>query len=424
MNRATSPTYDILVVGAGPAGLSATDALARRGLRVGCVAPSQPPRWPNTYGVWLDELRDSGLDEFTGRRWSTVRVDTGPDRRFELDRIYALIDKPVLRDHFRERATDHGVDWIEGTVTGADSDGADGAVEVATRGGTTHRARMVIDATGHGGALTPGDTSEAAGYQTAFGIVVRGAELDRSAETMTLMDHRPPEPGATGDADGPPTFLYTMDIGDDRKLFEETVLVSTEKPSFEYLERRLRTRLEARDIEFDEAVDTERVVIPMGGPLPEVAPERGVLPFGAAARLVHPATGYMVGRTLQAADPMAEAVAEAFQSDDPPSSRRAAVRRGWRAIWPDEVVRSRHLLTFGLETLASMDAGQTREFFDSFFSLPDDDWRAYLSGTAPPRQTARIMWKVFSQASLGTKSHLTRMACSTHAHHLIRSLAA
>jgi len=68
MTRAESITYDILVVGAGPAGLSATDALARQGLRVGCIAPSQPPRWPNTYGVWLDELRDPGLAGFTVAR--------------------------------------------------------------------------------------------------------------------------------------------------------------------------------------------------------------------------------------------------------------------------------------------------------------------------------------------------------------------
>ena len=414
-------TYDILVIGAGPAGLAATAALAERGLRVGAISPRHPPRWPNTYGIWRDELDEAGLTGVTRQTWSRTLVELPDDRTFDLDRTYALIDNDALRTTLRERADGAEAEWLEGVVVDVDRDLAPTApVRVRTREGHTWTARLAIDATGH---RSPSDDEEpwsGPGYQVAVGQVLAAEGDDPPPDSMTLMDFRPPEGAERSD---PPTFLYEM-ATDDRQLVEETVLVSRPKAAFDRLEQRLRTRLRRRGWTDRQVLETERVVIPMGRSLPEVDPDSGLLPFGAAAEMVHPASGYMVGRTLLSADPMADAVADTLRRRSGPTAAAGAVRAGWRAIWPRELVRTRHLLQFGMEALLAMDTRQTHAFFEAFFSLPSSAWRDYLSGTAGPGRTARIMMDVFSRASLSTKTHLTRMAISPHARHLFRSLAA
>ena len=416
-----TPTYDVLVIGAGPAGLAATAALAERELRVGAISPTHPPRWPNTYGIWHDEFDAAGLTGVTRQTWPRTLVELPEHRTFDLDRTYALIDNDALRTTLLEGAERAGVEWLEGVVDTVDRDLAPTApVRVRTRSGDTWTARLAIDATGHRSPSEDDQPSSGPGYQVAVGQVLATESDGPPPDAMTLMDFRHPD-GA--DASGPPTFLYEM-ATDDRRLLEETVLVSRPKAAFDRLEERLRTRLRRRGWTNREVLETERVVIPMGRSLPEVDPDRGLLPFGAAAEMVHPASGYMVGRTLLAAEPMADAVAETLHRRSGPTAAAGAVRAGWRAIWPRDLVRTRHLLRFGMEALVAMDARQTYAFFDAFFSLPSSAWRDYLSGTAGPGRTARIMMDVFSRASLSTKTHLTKMAISPHARHLFRSLAA
>ncbi|MFB6351005.1 MAG: lycopene cyclase family protein [Bradymonadaceae bacterium] len=419
MPRTETPTYDVLVVGAGPAGLAATAALAERGLRVGSLSPSHPPDWPNTYGIWRDELERAGLTRAAARTWSRATVALPADRIRQLDRTYALIDNRRLRETFRDRAARHGVDWRKGIVDEITRECNDGPVHLHTRSGETLSGRLAVDATGH---RSPSGTD--AGYQVAVGVVIPTDETDEADETMTLMDFRRPDGTPEVDPSDPPTFLYTMELGEGRRLYEETVLVSRPNLSFQPLEARLRRRLRARGVADREILDLEHVVIPMGRPLPDLEPNRGLLPFGAAAEMVHPATGYMVGRTLLAAEPMADAVADTLRRRSESGACPAAVRAGWQAIWPRDLVRTRHLLTFGMEALLAMDARQTHAFFDTFFSLPRADWCHYLSGRAGPARTARIMTRVFSRASLSMKAHLTKIAFSPQIRHLFRSLAA
>ena len=47
---------DVLVVGAGPAGMALAAQCARRGLRTGLVDPAPQRPWTATYGMWADEL--------------------------------------------------------------------------------------------------------------------------------------------------------------------------------------------------------------------------------------------------------------------------------------------------------------------------------------------------------------------------------
>ncbi|HYO37644.1 MAG TPA: lycopene cyclase family protein, partial [Geodermatophilus sp.] len=111
---------DVVVAGAGPAGLSAAAACAAAGLRTVLVAPSLRT-WPATYSLWADELDAAagplGLDPATaGTRYSptVVRTAAGGERR--LSRGYARLRNDVvhaaLLDRLRAHARAGGEDRV------------------------------------------------------------------------------------------------------------------------------------------------------------------------------------------------------------------------------------------------------------------------------------------------------------------------
>lgn len=412
------PSFDVVVVGGGPSGLAATAALTEAGLRVASLAPRHPPRWPNTYGVWLEELETAGLSDCAERVWPTARVELGEGRSHRLERPYALVDNIEMRDQFVDRSVSEGVTWIEGSAVSCET--TEMGVRLEQRGGDSIEAVLAVDASGHQPSLARRSANVSAGFQTAVGIVVPCDDMPVVADEMMLMDYRVGSFSPEGIHGKPPTFLYAMPLDQQRCLLEETVLVARPKLGFDLLEERLGQRLAELGLGLGDVESTERVVIPMGLPLPE--PGDGVLPFGGAASMVHPASGYMVGRTLIDAEPMAQSVARVL--DDPHSEERRerAIRAGWEAIWPPERRRARELLVFGMENLIGMDVEQTARFFDAFFSLDTPDWSAYLSGRISAARTAEIMLEVFRKASLGIKGHLARSALSSSGVHLVRSV--
>ena len=111
-----------------------------------------------------------------------------------------------------------------------------------------------------------------------------------------FMDFSGPENG---------TFLYALPVSDAELFVEETSLVTAESPDWTVLERRLRDRLNRLGLVGELDVH-ERCVIPMDASLPDFATEG--ISFGAAAAMVHPATGYQLGASLSLAAPFAEAL--------------------------------------------------------------------------------------------------------------------
>ena len=70
----------------------------------------------------------------------------------------------------------------------------------------------------------------------------------------------------------------------------------------------------------------------MGGPLP--SGDQTLTAFGAAANLVHPATGYSIARSLREAPAFAGDVARLLQRKSNNVDRRA--ESVWQALWPQE----------------------------------------------------------------------------------------
>lgn len=401
---------DVAVVGGGPAAWAAAAACAQAGRHVTLLAPDPEAAWSATYGVWLDELEGVELADprpadaaapnrsaggpsgsIVARRWDVAQVVTAGGTR-HLARPYGVLDNAALADRLRGRAAAHGVTVVRGEAAGC-APGPGGAT-VVTRTGVAIDATVVVDATGAPPALVRAPRPPA--WQVAHGVVARGVTGVVEPGSCLLMDWTP----VPGEPDPQPSFLYALDLGDGRTLLEETVLAAVRPLSSAVLARRLARRLSERGVTVVDPERVETVRIPMG----LVAPRpQGVVGFGAAGGLVHPATGYSVAASLRAAPRLAAALAGAGHRRAVPA---AAVAAGWDAVWPADRRRARELENFGLRAVLRMDQATSGAFFAAFFALPAPLWSGYLSGTLPAREVAGLMARLFRAAPWSLRRRL------------------
>ncbi len=367
--------FDVVVAGAGPAGLSAAAACAAAGLRTALVAPSVRP-WPATYSLWADELDAAagplGLDPaVAAARYSptVVRTAAGGERR--LSRGYARLRNDVVHAALLDRFRAHGGEVVTGRVTAV----GPGETAVLADGGRL-AARVVLDARGGG----PGTAQ-----QRAWGEVVAGPVPDLVPPGgALLMDWV-----TLADPALPPAFLYGLPLDDGTVLLEATSLAARPPLPLAGLRDRLAAVLAAHGLR--PVGDAERVAIPLdGAPRPAGAGTR----LGAAAGLVHPATGYSVASSLRLGPRVAAALTE---GRDPRPVLRAARPRGTAA-----------LLGLGLEVLLPLDTAATDAFFAAFFTLPERAWGAYLDVGSPPSAVAAAMARVFAALSPAQRARLLR----------------
>jgi lycopene beta-cyclase len=344
----------VSVVGDGPAGLAIAAACRQLGMAVTVHGTGEA--WHATYATWRDDVPDLPDSVFATL---TDRVEVVGRRRHVIDRTYALFDNAALRAHLLDGLhVEHGrVDPHE--LARAEPD------------------RVVVDATGAVGSP--------AAWQTAHGVVLAEVPpaLDLPTDAVTLMDWRPAGGlRRSGGHDGPPSFCYVVPVADGW-LVEETVLAANPAVAPEVLRDRLVSRLgpSGRAV-LDEAARVEGVRIPMGS-----RPRRGegnLVPFGAAAGFVHPATGYSVAASLRAAPRVAHAIAAGADLSE--------------AVWPRAQLRARALHDYGLDALLRLDAAATAAFFDAFFELPQQRWADYLRVDTTPAAVAGVMRRVFWRA--------------------------
>ncbi|MDT8913929.1 lycopene cyclase family protein [Amycolatopsis sp. PS_44_ISF1] len=375
---------DVLIAGGGPAGWALARACARRGLETTVLDPAPHRRWRNTYGVWSDELPGLPGEVIAAAPPVTVAFGT---REHRLGRGYLVLDNAGLRD------------WLTAervrVVTGQAS-----AVEPGRHGATVtladgHRlaAAVVVDASGPGRVLSGGAPRGPRFEQTAYGLVLPAAEAERlgpgAAETAVFMDWR----------GGGPSFRYQLPLGDGSVLVEETSLARRPGRPIEELAHRLRARLTAAGLRGRFSWPEERVRITLDGPPPG---RTAVVPFGVAAGLVHPATGYSLAASLRLAPRVAAAMAGAFEAGPP-----AVVRAASKALWTPEARAVFSLRRHGLHVLCGMAPDERAAFFDLFFTLPPAAQRAFTSGREDLPGTAAAMAKLFRTAPRGLRARLT-----------------
>ena len=349
-------------------------ALCAQGLQVVGLAPVPPATpWPNTYGIWEDELIPLGLAHLLGHRWEDVVVYV-QDREIALGRTYGLLDNAKLQAHLLARAS--CVRWEQGTAASITTDAQTSVVTTQT--GTTLRARLVIDASGHKPRfVTRQPATHPVAYQAAYGIVGTFSSAPVAPGRLVLMDFRAEHLTRHERASKPPTFLYAMDLGDGRYFVEETSLAHAPAVGEEELAARLHRRLAQQGIAVLTCEHVERCLFPMNSPMPEL--RQAVVGFGGAASMVHPASGYQVGAALTLAPRVAEALARAISKGEALPAELARV--GWNAVWPVQRLRRHYFYLVGLQMVLSFDDDQTHAFFRAFFDLPQKDWAGYLSNT-------------------------------------------
>ena len=385
---------DVLVLGGGPAALCIASELNQLGVVVAGLSPDPvDDPWPNTYGIWADELNAVGLEQLLEHRWSdTVSYfgeggSTAQNQAKHHGIDYGLFDRAALQRYWLDRAD--GVVWHQDSANRLEANGS--TTSVSCTSGTTLQARLVIDATG---SRTPhirrSDQGPVAG-QAAYGVVGRFSKPPIEAGRFVLMDYRC-DHLSEAQRQEPPTFLYAMDLGDGVFFVEETSLALAPGVPYDVLKHRLKQRLDLRGVEISEVIHEEFCLFPMNLPLPDR--RQPVLAFGGAASMVHPASGYMVGSLLRRGPDLAQAIAEAVAN--PSLGSAALAQRGWQALWPIELVLRHQLYQFGLGRLMGFNESLLRTHFATFFALPREEWFGFLTNTLPLPRLMGVMLRLFA----------------------------
>jgi lycopene beta-cyclase len=377
---------DVLVVGGGPAGRALAAACVRLGLTTGLLDPAPDRPWRATYGMWSAEL-PSDLPGAAVAARAAGRAVALTEHRLGWE--YAVLDVPALRAHLDGGLA--GVRVHAGRAVGSPAPGV-----VALADGSVLRAAVVVDAGGRGQPLA-GRARNPAGpavpaEQTAFGLVVDesvAAPLVAPGAAL-FMDWRP-DHGETGW----PSFLYAVPLGPGpagggRVLLEETSLARRPGLPLPVLRRRLLARLARHGIAPPPDARTEKVSFPV-----DRARHRGVaaVGFGAAAPLVHPASGFSLATSLRLAPQVAAALAAHLPGG--PDRALAAARA---VVWSPAARTVHRFRRIGLESLLRMPPADVPAFFEVFFALPDRHRWSYLTARDDVRGTVATMSALFRAA--------------------------
>lgn len=361
-----------------------------------CADPQLARPWPNHYGVWEDEFERVGLAHCATTRYRDTSIYVDQQKTL-VNRPYIRVDRVKLKETFVDRCKKAGVIFVENKITNVQHT-CDQWSEVCVNGdeGRKMRARVIVDCTGHALQFTSGEGSNAFAkpwQQAAYGIEATVKSYPFAKDEMVLMDFR--DDYATADmkqaCDERPTFLYVFPVDERRAFFEETSVIAQQAVSFEELKERLYARLAHEGVEVENVIEEEFSLIPMGGSLPK----RGrVVGFGGAAGLVHPATGYMVARTVRLADQVGAAIAKGLEEIGEEGSVERVAQMAWDETWNIEMLRQRDFLNFGSELLLSLGIEESRAFFNAFFRLPTDLWTRFLSYEldTPGRRAVFALW--------------------------------
>lgn len=417
--------WDALIVGAGPAGLATAEAMCRNGMRACVVDPEPSAKWPNNYGVWVDELEAVGLEDCAEYAWPKASVEFPSGKRV-LNRAYARVDRERLKSRLVQSIASRGGGVAKGKATDWSKRRNESMLTVRFEGDWCLKSSVVLDATGYPGKLV-GEHHEnhpGPGWQVAVGVTIETTNGPHPFPTDEMLfmdwrgDHLPGDKASSKE----PTFLYAMPF-DERTVFvEETSLVARPAISFETCRQRLYDRLQHLGITNYRMVEPEEelCLIPMGGPLPDGPsspsfpvpigatalfassspsihfPIRAFHLAGAAGGVVHPATGYSIARSLTFAPRVAEQLAR--------GPLEASV--AWSALWPSPEARRRAFFVFGMEVLLNLDLEGLRSFFSAFFALEDRLWQGFLSGWLTIPELFELGAKLFASASPRTKADL------------------
>ena len=406
--------YQVVIAGSGPSALSLAEKTVQKGLSTLIVSPSLGQCWKPNYASWFDDVDGLGISLSIEETWVSPMVLLD-DSTFELPFRYAKISTVQLQTLLEHRCTRDGVQFLCNKVESVQHTSKSSTVVLSN--GEEIDCSVFVDATGKGEFLLREPSRAIQGYQSAYGVLLEVEDNPWERGEMSLMDFRvPKECGQSEIFLSTPTFLYALPLGRKLVFLEETSLVAKEPLSFEELKQRLHIRMSSMNIEPIQILEEENCLIPMGGPRPSL--KQRTLGFGAAAGLVHPATGYQLAHSIALSDVVAQALCVGLKE----GNVEEAVRLAWLQIWPKEKRRCWDMYQFGMEVLCSMTTVQTQEFFHTFFSIPNQSWKTFLSGRGTPADVSKAMAQVFVQAPFSLQKRLINHAIQPKSLSLVRSV--
>ncbi|OIT39328.1 PREDICTED: neoxanthin synthase, chloroplastic [Nicotiana attenuata] len=390
--------FDVIIIGAGPAGLRLAEQVSRYGIKVCCVDPSPLSMWPNNYGVWVDEFEKLGLEDCLDHKWPMTCVHINDNKTKYLGRPYGRVSRKKLKLKLLNGCVDNGVKFYKAKVWKVEHEEFESSV--VCDDGRKIRGSLIVDASGFASPFIEYDKPRNHGYQIAHGILAEVNNHPFDLDKMVLMDwrdsHLGNEPYLRVNNTKEPTFLYVMPFDRNLVFLEETSLVSRPVLSYREVKNRMVARLRHLGIKVTSVIEDEKCVIPMGGPLPRI-PQK-VMAIGGNSGIVHPSTGYMVARSMALAPVLAEAIAESLGSTR--MIRGSPLyHRVWNGLWPLERRCVRECYSFGMETLLKLDLKGTRRLFDAFFDLDPKYWQGFLSSRLSVKELAMLSLCLFGHAS-------------------------
>jgi hypothetical protein len=107
---------DLVVVGAGPAGLAVAQRVSKHGVNVCVVDPAPQSVWPNNYGVWVDEFEDLDLLDCLDYTWASAVVYLDDAKKKTLERPYGRVNRTRLKSKMLEACIANGVQFHQSKV--------------------------------------------------------------------------------------------------------------------------------------------------------------------------------------------------------------------------------------------------------------------------------------------------------------------
>ncbi|CAN1340237.1 Lycopene epsilon cyclase, chloroplastic [Linum perenne] len=374
---------DLVVIGCGPAGLALAAESAKLGLNVGLIGPDLP--FTNNYGVWEDEFNDLGLAGCIEHVWKDTIVYLDEDDPVMVGRAYGRVNRDLLHEELLRRCVESGVSYLNSKVESID-EATNGHRRVVCEDNVLVQCRLASVASGaaSGKLLQYEVGGPRVCVQTAYGVEVEVENNPYDPSLMVFMDYRNYTKQNSSSLEAQyPTFLYAMSMSPTRVFFEETCLASKDAMPFDLLKRKLMSRLETMGIRILRTYEEEWSYIPVGGSLPNT--EQKNLAFGAAASMVHPATGYSVVRSLSEAPSYALVIANILRNGQYEGNRNANISTQgmgheycFEDVRPLERKRQRAFFLFGLALIVQLDIEGIRTFFRTFFRVPRWMWQGFL----------------------------------------------
>ncbi|KAK6163568.1 hypothetical protein DH2020_000432 [Rehmannia glutinosa] len=244
-NPADRALFDVIVIGAGPAGLRLADQVSSFGIKVCCVDPSPLSMWPNNYGVWADEFESLGLDDCLDKIWPMASIFIDDEKTNYFDRAYGRVNRKGLKLKFLSNCASNGVKFHKAKALKVNHEEFESSV--VCDDGTMLKASLIVDASGYTTNFLEFDKPRNNGLQIAHGILAEVDSHPFDLDKMHLMDwrdsHLSNEPGLRASNSKLPTFLYVMTFDSNLVFLEETALVNRPILSYTELKNRMVARL-------------------------------------------------------------------------------------------------------------------------------------------------------------------------------------